>query len=232
MTHPFLKKLKTKKLFFGSWPYKIATRIKGGNYIKIYGLDNVIKNADQYRFYTRRYFIEDQTVVQQLSDKLQEFAVLFKPYADAEIKVRAEGSHFNIFVKDFDLFNKIQKDLAEFVYETYEPENDQQLDILLGNQKCVLCDQLPKGDYRYKLILKDMPEYVRQNFYGWMTKYPSTKIKASPSTERYLKGTRYYMSEPFIYVKDDSMRMMTLLALQGYVRKTEEFVLRSSISSA
>lgn len=229
-----MKKLKTDKLFFGSWPYKIATKIKGGNYIKIYGVDNVIKNANQYQFYTRRYGppgLQDQTASQHYRNKLQEFAVLFKPYADAEIKVRAEGSHFNIFVKNVDLFNKIQKDLAEFVYETYEPENDQQLNTLLSNQKYVLCDQLPHDRYKYKIILKNMPEEIRKNFYNWMVKYPSTKIKTSPSTERYLKGSRYYMSDPFIYIDDNSMYMMTLLSLQGYVRRTEEFILRSSINT-
>jgi len=232
MNQQLMKKLKTNKLFFGSWPYKIATRIKGGNYIKIYGVDNVIQNADQYRFYTRRYVMqEDQVESQQYSNKLQEFAVLFKPYANAEIKVRAEGSHFNIFVKDVDLFNRIQTDLAEFVCETYEPENDQQLNALLGNQKYVLCDQLPRDRYKYKIILKNMPQEIRKNFYNWMLKYPSIKIKASPATERYLKGSRHYMSDPFIYINDNSMYMMTLLSLQGYVRRTEEFVLRSSINS-
>ena len=232
MNPQLVKKLKINKLFFGSWPYKIATRIKGGNYIKIYGVDNVIQNADLYRF--QRYFAYSKTADQPVglpANKLKEFAVLFKPYAEAEIKVRAEGSHFNIFVKDVDLFNRIQQDLAEFVCETYEPENNQQLDLLLTNQKYVLCDQLPIGQYRYKIILKNMPDQIRQNFHSWMVKYPSTKIKASPATERYLKGTRYYMSDPFIYVKDNSMYMMTLLALQGYVRRTEEFVLRSSINT-
>lgn len=227
-----VKKLKTNKLFFGSWPYKIATRIKGGNYIKIYGVDNVIQNADLYRF--QRYFAYSKTADQPVglpANKLKEFAVLFKPYAGAEIKVRAEGSHFNIFVKDVDLFNRIQQDLAEFVCETYEPENIQELDLLLSNQKFVMCDQLPIGQYKYKIILKHMPEEIRKNFHSWLIKYPTAQIKASPTTERYLKGTRYYMSDPFIYVKDNSMYMMTLLALQGYVRRTEEFVLRSSISS-
>ena len=229
-----VKKLKINKLFFGSWPYKIATRIKGGNYIKIYGVDNVIKNADLYRF--QRYFsyshsqFSNQTVTHP-NNKLKEFAVLFKPYADSEIKVRAEGSHFNIFVKDVDLFNRIQQDLAEFVCETYEPENDQQLDLLLNNQKYVLCDQLPNGQYKYKIILKHMPEQIRQNFHSWMVKYPTAQIKASPTTEKYLAENRYYMSDPFIYVKDNSMYMMTLLALQGYVRRIEEFVLRSSINT-
>jgi biotin operon repressor len=53
----------------------------------------------------------------------------------------------------------------------------------------------------------------------------------SPTTEKYLTENRYYMSDPFIYVKDNSMYMMTLLALQGYVRRIEEFVLRSSINT-
>jgi hypothetical protein len=147
-------------------------------------------------------------------------------------KLRIEGSHVNYFFTDKDAYNKTINILEEFITCITEPEDDQVLNAIVGNKKTIVCNELPHGKYTHKVIFKQMPLDVRNNLLEWTKKYSSDMIYVSPGTARYLSGSRYYHQDPFLYVSNGQMLMMVGLAAQGYVRRTDQFIPRSSINTS
>lgn len=211
---------RTKKLFYGKWPYKIATWIKEGNTLRPLTPPNV-----------SHYLKFDKNLSADERDKLIDFCNRYSKFYNENYKVRHEGSHVNFFIADKHLFNKIKSTMDIFITDTWEPENDTVLNALLDNKKLVVVDDLPHNRYTSKIILRKMPHNKRENFVKLLKKYTVGQILMSSCTEDYLLGKRLYMQDPFIYIEDDKMLTMLALAADGYIKKTEKFVLKSSINT-
>ena len=147
-------------------------------------------------------------------------------------KLRIEGSHVNYFFTDKVAYERSIKVLEEFVTCVTEPEDDHVLDTIISDNKTVVCNELPHGKYTHKVIFKQMPLDVRNNLLEWTKRYNSDMLYISSGTERYLSSSRYYHQDPFLYVSNKQMLMMVGLAAQGYVRRTEQFIPRSSINTS
>lgn len=227
------EKLKTNKLFFGEWPYRISTKVPGGNLIKIKGVDGVRKyctsNRQPLDYGGYQSFLFRRVLSKPL---LLRYTDLIEPYINRNIKIRAEYDTVNIYTKDYDLYQEIQQQLSHFVVNVTEPDSETELKALLDNNKKVFCNKYPHDVYQYKMYLKsEMPIDVRLKFYHWAKKYNNDQIYINKGTENYLVQGRYSYGQHYIYLKDKSMTVLVLMAAQGYIKKTEEFVLRSSINT-
>jgi hypothetical protein len=222
-----LKQLKTKKLFYGKWAYKVATVCPGGSYVKIYGVDKCSLLAEV------NHFKSTSSSYRQIDNKkLANFCSLYKTFVNEDHQVRTEGSHVNFFVNDKTLYDKIVKTMNTFVVLTSEPDNLDVLATLQDSKKNVVVNELPFGKYKNKVIFKTMPANQREHLVSLLKKYGDDKIRMSKTTERYLTGNRHYMNDPFIYIEDEKMLTMLALAANGYIKRTEKFVLKSSINTS
>jgi hypothetical protein len=61
----------------------------------------------------------------------------------------------------------------------------------------------------------------------WANKYDG-KIEISDSSYNWLRGSKWYVQDPFMYVEDDKMLSMAGLFLSGHIKKVEEFILREN----
>lgn len=227
------KKLKTNKLFYGKWLYRISTRVPGGNLIRIKGIDAVRQyctgNKHPLDYGGYQSFLYRRVLSKPL---LLNYITLIEPYINRDIKIRAEYDTVNIYVKDYNLYQDIQNQLMPFVVNITEPDNDEELNTLLDSNKTVLCNKYPHGDYQYKIYFKPVvPVAVRTTFYNWAKKYQNDQIYINKGTENYLTQGKNIWGEHCVYLKDKKMIFMVVMAAQGYVKKTEEFVLRSSINT-
>ena len=221
------KKLKTNKLFYGKWPYKITTEVIGGNLIKTRGITAVKQVCQQSGdIWPSRY---RKNVDKK---KLFEYASLIEPFIEDEIRLRAEHNTINIYVKNVKLYDSLVNSLKDFVVSVTEPVNESELSALLSNNKFVLCDELPKKTFKYKVVLKSMPVSVKESLLKWADQYPDDKIIIPDHTRRELTAVKSWGTNCYMYVSDSSMLMMVTLATQGYIRRTEEFVVRSSINTS
>jgi len=222
-----MQKLKTNKLFYGKWPYKVTTEVNGGNLIKTRGIPAVKKMCQQSGdIWPSRYRKNID------KKKLFEYASLIEPFVEDEIRLRAEGSTINIYVKNVKLYNKLIDSLKDYVVKITEPVNESELSALLSNNKFVLCDELPRKIFKYKVVLKSMPVGVKESLLKWADQYPSDKIMIPDHTRRELTAEKSWWTNCYMYVSDSSMLMMVTLATQGYIRRTEEFIVRSSINTS
>jgi hypothetical protein len=226
------RKQKTRKLFYGKYPFKVTTTIKNGSYFRIWRVDQIIAwcennwHPDISR-YTNRI---SNTAEQQ---RLKEYCTALSLLDKDSYKLRIERSTVSYFLKDRSSYEKCIELLADFINEITEPEDDQVLDAIVEDKKTVICKELPYGKYTHKVILKaQMPVNVKNNLLEWGKKYGEDMICFSPTTEGYLAGRRHYMQDPFLYVADGKMLMMLGLAAQGYIRRTEQFIPRSSINTS
>lgn len=233
-----MQELKTKKLFYNKWPFKIETSITGASKVYYNGPAAVI---DWTAGRTKQPHWEPDTTYWSRRhnagiDKaeLGKYAAAVAPYLYLKegIKIRCEGSHLNFFTDDRTLVDKIKMDLKPWIKSITSPSNDEELAFLVDNgHKKVLCNALPWGMYQYKVFFKNSFETTqRMNFYTWANRY-GNKIEMAFSTDSWLQNKKYYIQDPFIYVEDGKMLSMILLYLGNNVKKVQEFILRDSINT-
>lgn len=226
-----LKILETKKLYYRKFPYKVALRIKGGYYVTRYGSSAVLKAKEwEVKYGSQsmgyRYSRIDMGELEQFTNLALQFI------GRDDIRVRAEGTHFNLFSLDKTTHDSIVKTLGPWLEHVSEPKTDKDLQYLLENKSIkVIVDQLPHEKYKYKIVLKSsMKPDVRLRLKDWMGKYSQDDMTiSSRTTYDWMKGLKPYAQDPFIYVAEDKVRTMVELYIGTNKARTEEFVLRSSI---
>jgi hypothetical protein len=160
-----------------------------------------------------------------------EFVNAIEPFLDRkdEVQIRVENSHFNLFCKDPAVLEEIDNAVNKWVQKISGPTTQEELEFLLSNgHKKILCDALPKDMYKYRVFFKSrFPADKRSAFAIWASKYGDSLL-ISDTSLRWLNSQRHYAQDPFMYVIDDKMLSMVGLYLSGYVKKTEEFILREN----
>ena len=219
-----IKKLTTSKLFFGRWPYKVETCLKGTSLIKRWGIDDtrlwcdglLNQQFDQYTYYKNIY-----------RDELKDYINLLEPFIGPNLQMRSEYHNLNFYTDDQTIFKGLQRELKPWVRGISEPNGDD-LEFLINNSsKMVLCKELPYGKFKHKVYIKtSMPESNRRGFLEWLSNY-SGKVKSSGGSVGWILGQKPYFQNPFVYVEDEKTLAMVGLYLGNYARKTQEFVVRN-----
>ena len=222
-----VQKLKSSKLFFNKWPYKVECVQTGASRIIHSGVGlckQWCKTGKGMRFGSYDLKITD-------ADKFLKFVNAVEPFLDRkeEIQIRVENSHLNLFCKDPSVLEEIDNALEQWIRKISGPTTQEELEFLLSNgHKKILCDTYPKDMYKYRVFFKSkFPPDKRSAFLIWADKY-GNRIVISETSRRWLMSQRYYAQDPFMYVIDDKMLSMIGLYLSGYVKKTEEFILREN----
>ena len=222
------KRQKVNKLFYNKWPYKVECLVVGASRIVRQGNREVIDWCDGVS--KKMDYWNNGRNVDKV--KLRAFTIAVVQFLDRkeEIQIRTEGARFSLFCKDTAIFDNIIKCLQPWLWAVYEPNSKEELEFLVTNDnKRVLCDSIPYDKYPYKVILRQAPSNVRQQFSGWSKNYGEDKIKISPQTVRWLDGHYTYKQDPFFYVSDPHMLTMTRLFLGGNVRRVVEYVPREAV---
>jgi hypothetical protein len=223
------KPLTTSKLFYNKWPYKIECIQQGAS--RMYR-DPTGTPVDW--LLNRSYYWSTPPVVDnEDKEKIANFYSNVKALFDSEdCKIRVEGSHFNIFLKDKAMLDVLTVKLDPWVRAIYGPSNDEELGFIINNgHKKRVCAAYPKEKYQYRIYIRErMKIDLRESFYAWTQKY-GNKIDMPLATKRWLSGERAWAQNPYIYLEGGPMLTMTSLFLGENVRIIEEFILRSSINT-
>jgi len=215
-----LVKQKTNKLFYGKYPYKVTCRIQGAHHIRNYGakfIEFLYRNSHQQG---------------KISTDLVEFITHATHYlTDKNIKKRIENYFIEFYLETESEYLEVQTRLAKYLVRVAEPDNDEQLKTLLENKKYNLCNKLPHDKYRYKVTFKYMPPKVRNDLITWAEKYGNDDIYITERTRRHFKSLKYHDGTNYFYVKDSKMITLIAMAASGYIRRTDEYVVRNSINT-
>ena len=233
-----IQKLKSSKLHYNKWPYKIACIIDGGNRLTYLGVDSVREFCYGRKTESMPFWMRKSNMSKEDKEQLLLFTDKVEPYLDLKKtkqgQIRAEGRHFNIFCKDPVLLETIHTALEPWVQGVYGPTTKEELDFMLDNgHKKILRDVLPKGGFRYRVYFKYLwHEDSRKEFLKWADKFPD-KISIEDSSRKWMNNNNdWWAYNPFMYVKDDKMLSMIGLMISGNVKKVEEFILRENLVAA
>ena len=223
-----IQKLKSSKLFYNKWPYKISCKINGASKISIFGLESTHRWCNSNAKARLAYEKEIDKI------DLLKFLEAVTPFIKNEnVQIRVESQNFNLFCKDPSVLKEIDNRLQKWICQIEGPTTQEEYDFMLENgYKKILVDNLPKDIYQYKIYFK--PSYSlenRFNFLTWTNNY-GDKINISTCTRRWFEGHRNWMQDPFMYVIDTQMLSMIGLFASGSVKKIEEFIPRNTILKA
>jgi hypothetical protein len=223
-----IKKLKSSKLFFNKWPYKVECIQAGASRVVHSGVGLCRQWCETGK--GMRFSQYDSRILD--AKKFLAFVDAVEPFLDRkeEVQIRVENSHFNLFCKDISVLEEIDDALDQWIRKISGPTTQEELEFLLSNgHKKILCDTYPKDMYRYRVFFKSKfsPD-KRSAFLTWADKHGNS-IVISETSRRWLMSQRHYAQDPFMYVIDDKMLSMVGLYLSGYVKKTEEFILRENV---
>ena len=240
-----IQPLKSNKLYYNKWPYRVECYQPGSSRIIRSGKktvdqwckgfdSNISRYWDQMYDFNRTVSFEKRTEV--LKANLLAFSDAVGPYLDFPgVQIRTEGSKFNLFCKDTEILENISRDLENWITRINGPVNQEEYDYLMQTgRRRVICDQLPKnGLFRYRVYLK--PKWSaeeRVKFYNWAKS--SNNFHIPQGAESWLLGmppaNKWSHPNPFIYVKDEKSLTMVNLFAGSNIRKIEEFVLRNTIT--
>lgn len=213
-----LLRQKTNSLFYGKWPYKISCKIESAYLIRTYGKMGV-NNPSIIRGHNF-----DPV-------KLREFVIDAKYLLeDSTVKKRINHNYIDFYLLNKDYFNSAQFSLTKYIKSITQPESDDHLTTLLENKKYILCDKLPHGKYQFKITFKDMPVKVRNDLINWAEKYNNNEIYIPKSTRTHFKSVKYHYGSHYFYITDTKMITLIAMASSGYIRRTDEYVIRNSIN--
>lgn len=230
-------KQKTNKLFFNKWPFKVECYLKGASKVK-YAKPWRIRmwaNDDSDIFSTDQRSLG---ITQYRREKIDKFELLkftnaVELFLDRDdIKIRAEGAHFNLFCGDFTVKAEIVKALKPWIKDIVGPETQEELEFLVGNNLKVICNTLPHGKFKYKVVLKSWIDNTdsKQKLLNYLEKLGEDKVKCSPETIRFLKDQTRYKQDPFFYLVEDKSLVFIRL-LTNEIKHVYEYVERNSINT-
>jgi hypothetical protein len=229
-----IQKLKSSKLHYNKWPYKIACSIQGANRLTFLGIDEVRQFCSGKRTDAMPFWMRASKLSKEDKNELLQFTNNIEPYLNlkktGQGQIRAEGRHFNIFCKDPVLLETIHAAVEPWVIGVYGPTSKEELDFMLDNgHKKILRDVLPKDEFRYKVYFKyTWAHESRQDFLKWADKFPE-KISIRDGSRKWMNNKNDWANNPFMYVKDDKTLSMIGLMISGQVKKVEEFILRENL---
>jgi hypothetical protein len=203
-----LKTFKTNRLFWNKWLYKLVLNYTGP-----------IRQIDVS--YRKKHYL------------LVEFDSNLLTIADLDVKIRREHTFVSIFFNDFEIFDKIENLMSEWMKELHAPSSREEINFLTDNgSKKILCNALPHKKYQYKVAIKStMDPNLRHSFGTWAQKYDG-KIKFADHTLDWIaKGSHGYGWNPMVLISDSAILSMVLLFLGGSVGKVYEYVPRNSINN-
>ena len=217
---------KTRKLFYGKWPYKIECYLKGSSNVARLGLLRTTNWLNGDTVDNWMWKGADRNLIGDFVKKVA-------PFMDTEeTRIRVEGAHFNIFVKDKYYADTIISELEYWIQRVTEPGSEEEYQFLLNNSsKKIICNELPKGKYKYRIYIRErMKLDSRKRFHDWTLRYKN-RFEIAKSTTKWLTGQTMYTQNPFLYIETHSDLSMVSLYLGENIKRIEEFIPRTNINT-
>jgi hypothetical protein len=219
-----LQKLKTNKLFYGKWPYKLTVVQQGCWTVRYAGIP-LARTWNGPGWATAFDLHSDRVKFIRFLDALE-------PFVTQDIQMRVERNTLNLYCKNKELLEQMSINLAEWAKELHEPASQDELEFIMNqSSKKLLCSQLPHTKYQYKVYFKQTtsPD-VKIKFASWISNYKDS-IKTTKSAQNWLLN-KSWMYNPFVYVDSKSTLSMVILFLGNNVQKIEEYIVRDSINTS
>lgn len=220
-----MKVHKTAKLFYRLYPYKIELSVKGAEYIKRFGHDDTV---DMCEGRLNSFSFKNRNFTDSQKQKLIEFSSVVSPILDQGHKVRAESNTMSLYLLDEATHDSLVRELKPYIRSVTIPDSNEDLEKLYSKNHIVMCNKLPHNKYEYRLMLKEnMPEKAKENLANWINN-AGDDVSVPGKTDSWIRGSRTWIYDPFIYAKSSKHLTMLSLILGSSVKRIYEYVLRDT----
>jgi hypothetical protein len=216
---PLLSNSKTTKLFYKKWPYKITVGMTCAYILRRFNIEMLTR------------LVAGNSINAVYHVRLLKFATMVQPYSNLDINFRYSEKSVYIYVKDSDLYRELVDLLVDdFMINTVEPSNSDDLDALEGDHDVILCDKLPLNKYGYKISFKEILPEDRIKFSEWLSNYENTVIRVPKGFYRYLNQSYNTWGTHYIYAIDEHTTTLVTLASSGYVKRVQHYIVRETVN--
>ena len=208
-------KLKTNKLYYGKFPYKIGLESRGASLLSVYGIKRLL-----VLLRTRRVPAWANCDETSLHAVVSHVVDIPNP-----IKTRVEGSCLNVYFQEQIDYDKFIKRFEPFIVLCSEPENEQELKFLQENTKKVICNKLPRNKFKYKAFFKMMPVKDGDTLVKWADVNSKVFLNKGPRHSLTLRT----FPNAYLLVEDKPTLTMLSLIAGTYISRIEEYVVRTEV---
>lgn len=220
-----MKLLKTNRLFFKKYAYKVECNLPGADLVRRY---NAAELAHLFSLPYKPTIIKYRTLTADNKNSIVEFRTAVDPWLHKDQKTRIEMNLFNFYFDNEVECDKFVAAVGKFISKVTKPDSAKDLDLLQSKNFISVCDKLPHRKFQYKIMLSNsMPDDTREKFITWAEMY-TDKFEIPGKTLRWLKGKTTYCYEPFLYVESSKELTLVNLYISQHIRRTYEFVLRDT----
>ena len=219
-----MKFQKTKKLYYGKYPYKIELRVPGSYMIRDRNAEEIKNQTPSKNYYRFKKFSE-----QNHKNLVKFIDTAGDLLTNKKIKSRCESDTISFYSEEYSIHEAIHKKLSEWVIVVTEPENNASLKKLTEKKHIVLCRSIPYGKFQYRVHLNPyMPREDRVKFHKWLDNYKKY-IGISTNCKEWLEGNYSWMNSPVINIQDNKHLAFIQLYLGKNLKKTEHYIVRSTL---
>ena len=205
-----MRHLKTNRLFFKKWLYKVNLYEICADLVKSWGIPAVIK------------YLPDSTCA-ELADAIRQLNFT------AEYEMRARFNSLAFYTNDRNLHECLAARLARWVTYSSAPANQASADIILnGAGSITICKHYPFHKFQYKVQVKrNIPFHIKQSFTAWAVHYVDT-IHIPAHTVTWLCTNSSRNGIKYMYVHDINVLTLVMLYLGNYITHYEKYEIQNA----
>jgi len=192
----------TKKLYFGTYPYKISLSFKPA-----IGFNNFTNKRNLIKSWVEKHYGIKH------NDKWK------KNWC---IRLTESYYSFNFYARTKDDADKIIKKFSNDISGYERPENEEHLNILLQEEKIIIKDYLYHNLYRYRFQCKNRNKEDWSEIYEWISEYGKNAGWTNDDWD-------FTWSSGSLYIRDVNQLLIVRLALNHKINYLEKVVLKSEI---
>lgn len=220
---PFSGKIiKSKKLFYGKFLYKISLKSTVSRRFDCSKaaatlIGAVLQIANDTNLTSIRFAYGSGYISWEVTDLAAwgEIISILSKYQAGSFQIRTEYDHSNIFTNDYAIIDEIIAKLPNICIHIERPSNDKAKALLTAGREIEFCK---KANYEYKAYLKTIDYHTWIDIRKFINEMPHL-VKP--------KGTGF--SPPYILLKSEKSITLFELRFSNIIRKVTKLVESSSV---
>ena len=226
-----MKTLRTTKLFYGKWYYKVTLWFKGCEVFAYHSPAEVVAGLLATSPLDQSCYILD-VICNRQESYILEMARLLSKFPMGTWADRIERCYFSIYTNDNELYNAVITDFYDDVCECYAPNLDD-MELLL-DPKVIVCNKLPHNKYEYKVfvcpsrISGSIAVEERHKLLNWMeSQFP--KMTCTLSFKKWFIGTWWGSERRYFLVDNENTLLLLRMFHPEIIVSVHKYVVSTAI---
>lgn len=221
-----IKIKETKRRFYNKWLYKVSLQVRGIAIFRMKSYSEIQEfcsgpGPTEKPDYWNRIFRDTY----YNRDTIRNLAAYLESLAADEFATRIERDSIDVYLNDKNISKDIQNKFAAQLLSVFEPKNPE---LLISDEKTIMCNKLPHNKYRYKVYLRphkmahDVPN--KKIYLNWLSTQ-SEHVLISDAVKKWFIETDWNWDRRYMYVEDKSTLLLLNLRNSEVLGQVYEYII-------